>query len=175
MALGALALAAALGFSLGQRAPQAALGTAWAQKYIRDPVAAGRVLIGDVELEGVIGVDGLEESCTVEEVRDPATGQVRAFPGAFGARNITLSVLADPKLPDILGSWFETSTVQGPLEKKSGAVVIYSRETGRDLVRYQFYEAWPCKWYVPELDSDSSGMAIEKIELAVEKVERAQR
>ena len=36
-------------------------------------------------------------------------------------------------------------------------------------------EAWPCKWNVPELDSDSSSMAIEKIELAVEKVERDNR
>ena len=41
------------------------------------------------------------------------------------------------------------------------------------VAQYNFYEAWPCKWYVPELDSDSSAMAIEKIELAVEKIERA--
>jgi phage tail-like protein len=43
------------------------------------------------------------------------------------------------------------------------------------VAQYNFYEAWPCKWYVPELDSDSSAMAIEKIEIANEKVERVLR
>ncbi|WP_258103571.1 phage tail protein [Marinoscillum sp. MHG1-6] len=28
-------------------------------------------------------------------------------------------------------------------------------------------------WYIPDLDSDASGMAVEKIELAAERIERA--
>lgn len=173
MALGALALAAALGFSLGQRAPQVALETAWAQRYVRDPVAAGRVLIEGAELEGVIGVDGLEEYCEVVETLDPATGLVSTSRGAVGARNITLSLATDKKRSDLLGEWFESSVVQAKIEKKAGAVVIYNRKTGDEFVRYSFYEGWPCKWYVPDMDSDQSGMAIEKIEIAIEKVERA--
>ena len=38
---------------------------------------------------------------------------------------------------------------------------------------YNFYEAWPCRWKAPELNSGSDANWIEKIELAVEKVERA--
>ena len=40
------------------------------------------------------------------------------------------------------------------------------------MARYNFFEGWPCKWYVPDMNSDSSAMAIEKMEIAVEKVER---
>ena len=55
----------------------------------------------------------------------------------------------------------------------AGSVIILDQDGTSEVARYNFYEAWPCKWNVPELDSDSSAMAIEKIELAVEKVERA--
>ena len=173
IALAALALASALGFSLGRRSPQVALETAWAQSFVRDPVAAGRVLIGDTELKGVVGVDGLEELCSVQERVDLLTGETIKFPGAFGVKNITVSVLADGKTEDVLGDWFQSFVVDGRLESKDGAVVIYDRRTGEEFVRYSFYEGWPCKWYVPDMDSDQSGMAIEKIEIAVEKVERA--
>lgn len=27
----------------------------------------------------------------------------------------------------------------------------------------RFYEGWPCKWYVPELDSDSSAMVVQRL------------
>jgi phage tail-like protein len=43
------------------------------------------------------------------------------------------------------------------------------------VAQYNFYEGWPCKWNVPELDSDQSAMAIEKIEIAVEKIERVMK
>jgi len=52
-------------------------------------------------------------------------------------------------------------------------VIILDQDGTTEVARYNFFEAWPCKWNVPDMDSDSSAMAIEKIELAVEKVERA--
>ena len=62
----------------------------------------------------------------------------------------------------------------GKIDRRSGSVIILDQD-GRyiEVARYNFYEAFPCKWNVPDMDSDSSAMAIEKIELAVEKVERA--
>ncbi|MBW1879663.1 MAG: phage tail protein [Deltaproteobacteria bacterium] len=58
-----------------------------------------------------------------------------------------------------------------PPRTTSGYGATQDLET--EVARYNFYEGWPCKWYVPDMDSDSSGMAIEKIELAIEKMERA--
>ena len=61
----------------------------------------------------------------------------------------------------------------GKIDRRSGSVIILDQDGVTEVARYNFYEAFPCKWNVPDMDSDSSAMAIEKIELAVEKVERA--
>jgi hypothetical protein len=40
-------------------------------------------------------------------------------------------------------------------------------QSGRPVRRYNFYEAWPCKWYVPEMDGAKN------VELAVGRLVRA--
>ena len=60
----------------------------------------------------------------------------------------------------------------GNIDRRSGSVIVLDNDGATEVARYNFYEAWPCKWNVPDMDSDSSAMAIEKIEIAVEKVER---
>jgi len=172
LAIVALALAAGFGYTLGRRTPEPVIGTAWAQRFVTQSPVAGKVMIGDVVLEGVVGVTGLEDSCAVVEVRDPVTGELKSAPGPLSVQNLTISLLANKSSPDLMLSWFEDSVVNGRLEKKSGAVIIYDPETEEDLLRYQFFEGWPCKWIVPDFSSRSTGMAIEKIEIAVEKVER---
>ena len=57
-------------------------------------------------------------------------------------------------------------------DASSGSVIVLDNDGQTEVARYNFYHAWPCKWYVPEMAADQSGMAIEKVELAVEKVER---
>ena len=61
----------------------------------------------------------------------------------------------------------------GKIDRRAGSVIILDQDGQSEVARYNFYEGWPCKWNAPEMDSDSSSMAIEKIELAIEKVERA--
>ena len=51
-------------------------------------------------------------------------------------------------------------------------------KTGRALASAEGHAALLAKleeWHVPELDSDKSAMAIERIEISVEKVERVQK
>lgn len=45
--------------------------------------------------------------------------------------------------------------------------IVMLDELGRPVRRWQFFEAWPCKWYVPDLDGSSS------VELAVSRLIRA--
>ena len=59
------------------------------------------------------------------------------------------------------------------IDRRAGAVIILDQDGQTEVARYNFFEGWPCKWEAPNMDSDSSSMAIEKIELAIEKVERA--
>jgi phage tail-like protein len=73
---------------------------------------------------------------------------------------------------DDLWQW-RKNIEDGKIDRRAGSVIILDQDGTTEVARYNFYEAWPCKWNVPDMDSDSSAMAIEKIELAVEKVERA--
>ena len=57
--------------------------------------------------------------------------------------------------------------------RRAGSIIILDEDGETEVARYNFYEGWPCKWNVPDMDADSSAMAIEKIEIATEKVERA--
>ena len=63
----------------------------------------------------------------------------------------------------------------GVIDRRAGTITMLDQDLETIVAEFNFYEAWPCKWIVPEIDSDQSGMAIERIELAVEKVERVMR
>ena len=73
---------------------------------------------------------------------------------------------------DDLWQW-RKNIEDGKIDRRSGSIIILDQDGETEVARYNFYEAWPCKWFVPDMDSEQSAMAIEKIELAVEKVERA--
>ena len=95
---------------------------------------------------------------------------VRKKPGRTTYANITLE--RGYTATDDLWQW-RKNIEDGKIDRRAGSVIILDQDGTTEVARYNFFEAWPCKWNVPELDSDSSAMAIEKIELAVEKVERA--
>ena len=50
--------------------------------------------------------------------------------------------------------------------------MIYSGDDGSEIGRFNFFEAWPCRWAFGPLDGKGNGTMIEILELAVEKVER---
>jgi len=50
--------------------------------------------------------------------------------------------------------------------------VIVCDDTGGEIHRYNFFEAWPCRWKSLELRTDQPGSLVEQIEIAVEKIER---
>ena len=57
-------------------------------------------------------------------------------------------------------------------ERKSGSVIILDR-SGGEVLRYNFFEAWPTRWKAPSLDSKGDTHMIEELEFVVEKIERA--
>jgi hypothetical protein len=61
-----------------------------------------------------------------------------------------------------LAEWYQ-EVLDGKVDRKSGSIILLDR-SGAEVARYNFYEAWPCRY--------SATLAIERIELAVEKVER---
>jgi len=57
-------------------------------------------------------------------------------------------------------------------ERKSGSIIVLDR-SGQEVMRYNFYEAWPTKWKAPSLDSKGDTHMIEELELAIERIEKA--
>ena len=115
-------------------------------------------------------VSGMDSETEIIEFKQGNDRVVRKKPGRTTYANIALE--RGYTATDDLWEW-RKNIEDGMIDRRSGSVIILDQDLETEVARYNFFEGWPCKWNVPELDSDSSAMAVEKIELAVEKVERA--
>ena len=109
------------------------------------------------------------ETAVVEYEEGGNTGTIRKFAGATRYGNIRLSRIftGDRSLYD----WARNIKKPNPA-KVNGRIVLYDRQNNK-VAEWEFQNGWPVKWETSEMDSDQSGMAIETIEIAVEKIESA--
>ena len=70
---------------------------------------------------------------------------------------------------DELWLWYR-QIVNGVADRRNGAVVLLD-EQHNDVLRWNFYEAWLCKWEGPTFNATTNEVAIESIEICVEKLE----
>ena len=70
-----------------------------------------------------------------------------------------------------LFDWY-TQIIKGQVVPKNGSVVLQDTE-GTEKIRWNFFDAWPTKYSAPELTAKGNDVAIETLELAVERLERA--
>jgi phage tail-like protein len=119
---------------------------------------------------GFKSVSGMDSETEIVEFKQGNDMVVRKKPGRTTYNNIVLE--RGYTATDDLWQW-RKNIEDGKIDRRAGSVIILDQDGQTEVARYNFYEAWPCKWHVPELDADASGMAIEKVELAVEKIERA--
>jgi phage tail-like protein len=126
-----------------------------------------------VEIEGVTQgafseCGGLEVVVEVVETHDGDTPLVRKRPGRVHYANLVLQ----RGYTDSTELWDWTKTVlDGTIERKSGSVILLD-DTHNEISRYNFFEAWPCRWKGFEFNRSGVGASIEELEIAVEKVER---
>jgi phage tail-like protein len=119
---------------------------------------------------GFKSVSGMDSETEIVEFKQGNDTIVRKKPGRTTYANITLE--RGYTATDDLWEW-RKNIEDGKIDRRSGSVVVLDQDGTTEVARYNFYEAWPCKWFVPDMSADSSAMAIEKVELAVERVERA--
>jgi len=50
--------------------------------------------------------------------------------------------------------------------------VIVHGDDNEEILRYNFFEAWPCRWKSFSLDAANSKSLVEELEIVVERVER---
>ena len=129
-------------------------------------------IIGDttVLVGGFKSISGMDSETEIVEFKQGNDMIVRKKPGRTTYSNIVLE--RGYTATDDLFMW-RKNIEDGKIDRRAGSVIILDQDGQTEVARYNFYEAWPCKWYVPDMAADASNMAIEKIELAVEKVERA--
>jgi len=126
-----------------------------------------------IEIEGVtVGAfsacDGLEARVDVVDFTDGDTIVARKRPGRARYANIVLrrGSVNDTALWD----WFK-NVLDGKVERKSGSIIVLD-DTAQEVLRYNFFEAWPCRWKSLELNTLEPGTLVEEIEIAIEKIER---
>ncbi len=130
----------------------------------------------NVEIDGVVvggfkEVDGLESKTEVieyQEGNEANQGITHKRPGKTNYSNIILrrGNLHTPELWE-----WRKKVVKGVAERKSGSIIILDANMEK-VVRYNFFEAWPCSWKLSALDSEGNDTLLEEIELCVEYWER---
>ncbi|CAK0739542.1 hypothetical protein CCP1ISM_10630001 [Azospirillaceae bacterium] len=70
-----------------------------------------------------------------------------------------------------LWSW-RKKAMDGTVERKNGSIIQLD-ETGTEMVRWNFSEAWPTKWTGPSFNATGNEVAIETLDIVHEGLTRA--
>ncbi|MCH9672182.1 MAG: phage tail protein [Gammaproteobacteria bacterium] len=128
-----------------------------------------------IEIEGITQgpvtyIGGLGACTDVLDVKDGNTVVRRQRPGQTHYNSLT--VRRGFTNTDELFDWY-ARTRAGTVERKSLSVILFGDDASSEIARFNFFEAWPCRWELLPLSSDDSGVLEEEIEIVVELMERA--
>lgn len=70
---------------------------------------------------------------------------------------------------DVLWLWYK-NLLNGKSDRRNGSIVLRDEEH-KDVLRWEFENGWITKWEGPTLNATGNDVAIENIEIAVERVE----
>lgn len=131
-----------------------------------------------VEFQGVI--QGSFQECTGmgsenEVVEYKASGEKGAYvihklPGRMTWNNITLK----RGITDSMDLWEWRKLVEeGKIDeaRKNGSIIMFD-QTGKEIARWNFQNAWPCKLTGPTANAGENSAAIEELEITHEGYER---
>ena len=129
-----------------------------------------------VEIDGITRMhfqeaSGLDSSIDIVEHREGGDNITnRKLPGMVKYSNIVLKWGMTDEME--LYKWHRQWAIGDPAAKRvSGSIVLYDRQR-TERRRWNFKNAWPCKWTGPSFNAESSELAIETLELAHEGLER---
>ncbi len=115
------------------------------------------------------GVEGLDVSTEVVEFRDSAVPNLlRKLPGRTTYGDLLLRFDPVPT-GDEVWKWY-SDVLAGKVEKKKMSIVL-SRD-GKELRRYDFTGAWPCKWGGPRQGGADPEARAEEVTITYESMLR---
>lgn len=121
---------------------------------------------------GFKSMSGMTSRTEIVEFKHGNDRVVRKKPGRTTFDNIRLQ--RGYTASDDLAVW-RKNIEDGQIDRRAGTITVLDNDGSSVVAEFNFYEGWPCSWKVPEMDAEKSGMAIEEIELAVERIERVLR
>lgn len=128
-----------------------------------------------VELDGITqagfqevsGLDSSTDAVDYREGNDPK--HVRKLPSLNKVAAITLKRGVTDS--DELWKWRAT-VIDGKIQRKNGSIVLLD-DTGKEKLRWNFFNAWPSKWTGPSLNATSTAVAVETLEITPEEIKKA--
>ena len=142
---------------------------------IADPYANFSFL---VEIDGIVRagfheVSGIDSTIDVIEYKEGNDTVTRLYPGRLmNKTRITLRYgMADDT--DLYQWHMQWATGDPAAARKTGSIVLQDRQGKTELARWNFVNAWPCRYTGPSLNAEGNDIAIETLELAHEGVQRA--
>jgi phage tail-like protein len=113
---------------------------------------------------------GLDESTETVEYREGSDpNHVRKLPGLGRYTNITLRRGVTDS--DELWKW-RTTVRNGREERRNGSIVLLDL-TGREVRRWNFFNAFPSRWTGPAFNATANAVAIEALEITYEDMQQA--
>ena len=119
---------------------------------------------------GFSRVSGLESRSDVVEHRVGNSPAVFKIPGKTSYGNIVLE-----KGCTVSGELYQwrLHIEHGQDDRRSGSIILLDGNM-KEKARWNFYDAWPCRYVAPELDATDNAISVEKLELCVERIERVE-
>ncbi len=125
-----------------------------------------------VEVEGipegpVLEISGFSMESEVLKYRPSAESRTRKSAGRTSYSNIIMRRAFTGEL-----SWWQwrDGLVDGSMARKNGSIIILNQRL-EEVMRWNFFEAWPVAYRLSPLNTDRSDNLTEEIEIAVEWIE----
>ncbi len=132
---------------------------------IEDLTGDSRAVVG-----GFSRVSGLVSQSDVVEHRVGSSPFVMKIPGKTRFGNILLEKGCTTS--GTLYQW-RRRVENGEDDRRSGSIILLDGNL-QEKARWNFFEAWPCRYEAPELDASDSAISVERLELCVGRVERVE-
>lgn len=111
---------------------------------------------------------GLDSEVNVIEYREGGDNRVRKLVGLSKFGNLVLKRGVTESLE--LYQW-HLAILQGQNDRRDGSIILLDDER-KPVARWNFKNAFPCKYHGPRLNAKGNEVAIETLELACEYLER---
>jgi len=126
-----------------------------------------------VEIEGISigsfsGCTGLSSRVDVIEYREGGDQTLRKLPGLkrFGDITLKRGITNSRELQD-----WHTNILNGKPDRRNGSVILLD-DAGQEVLRWNFFNAFPQKWEGPDFQGEGNDVAIETVTLSCEGLER---